>query len=188
MYQHTAAVHGGTIGRHRGIYDYKYQLLETFKDNLTRQVDEGRRQAVMEDFQSKNKVIVLNSKLDFIKPFKTQLQVHTGNVNSAPGKKDQMTVRFTTDRRQEDNGKTNEDTDRGQEDKRKTNEDRIQQTNKRKADSFTDSQEEELASAMKKRRIKKLNSSAEFQANIYRSSTPVPNSFNSSKRKLDQLD
>ena len=39
----------------------------------------------MEDLQSRNKVICLNSKLDFIQPFKTHLQVQRGSKNSAPG-------------------------------------------------------------------------------------------------------
>ena len=38
----------------------------------------------MEELQRKNKVNVLNSKLDFIQPFKTHLQVLRGNMNLAP--------------------------------------------------------------------------------------------------------
>ena len=59
--------------------------IDTFKDNMTRQVDEGRRQVIMEDLQSRNKIICLNSKLDFIQPFKIHLQVQKGNRNIAPG-------------------------------------------------------------------------------------------------------
>ena len=156
MYQHTAEVHGGVIGRDRGIYDYKYKLLETFKDNLTRQVDEGRRQGVMEDFQRKKRAIVLNSKLDFIKPFKTHVQIQTGNINTAPGRQDKIGDIFNEDRRQEAKM-----TDKP--------------TNKRKADDENEEQADQMKRHMKKRKIQKLNSSNDFKTNIQRSSTPVPN-------------
>ena len=61
-----------------------------YLSNLERLVDEGRRQSVMEDYQAKNKVIVLNSKLDFIQPMRTQLTTITKSTNSAPGRKDNI--------------------------------------------------------------------------------------------------
>ena len=175
MFQHTQAVHDGVIGRDRGIHDFKYALLETFRDNLTRQVDEGRRQMVMEDLQSKNKVSVLNSKLDFIQPFKTHLRVHSGNINIAPGTKDPKTVRFKEDRQHEDQ--------------------RQKTTNglKRKIDN----DDEHVEAAMKKKRIENLYDTCELKlySKVQRSSTPVPSSsefgaaqLNSKKRKYDDTE
>ena len=141
---------------------------------LTRQIDEGRRQSVMEDLQSKKKVVCLNSKIDFIQPFKTHLQVVKGNVNVAPGKK---MAQIREDRRPNE-------TDRRQEDKRQkeTQEDKTDKRQKRKAENDEDT----VDSEMKKRRISKLNDTKDFSAHIQRASTPIPSATNSMKRKRDE--
>ena len=128
----------------------------------------------MEDLQSKKKVVCLNSKIDFIQPFKTNLQVVKGNVNVAPGKK---LAQFREDRRQQE-------TDRRQEDKRQTEnqEDKTDKRQKRKAENHDDI----VDSQMKKRRISKLNDTEDFSAHIQRASTPIPSATNSMKRKSDE--
>ena len=66
----------------------------TFQSSLSRLVDEGRRQSVMEDYQAKKILTVLNSKIDFIQPMRTQLTTITKAVNYAPGKTDNNVPRY----------------------------------------------------------------------------------------------
>ena len=40
---------------------------------------------VFERYQQDGKVVLMNSKLDFIQPFKTTIAVHRGSLNRAPG-------------------------------------------------------------------------------------------------------
>ena len=54
--------------------DYNFHITEGFISNLRRQTNERERQTQMERYQSKGKVNVLNSKIDFNQPFK---QIYT---------------------------------------------------------------------------------------------------------------
>ena len=90
MYHHTNTNHNGIIGPNKGSLDYKFQVTDTFKSNLSRQSNEGVRQTIMEKFQTDNKVTVLNSKIDFCQPFRTNLTVinKLNNINIRPGELD----------------------------------------------------------------------------------------------------
>ena len=88
MWHHTVSHHSSIIGESRGIQDYKFIILEFFKTNLSRLCDEGRRQGIMEAYQSKGIINCLNSKLDFVQPLRTQLTVINKATNSAPGQQD----------------------------------------------------------------------------------------------------
>ena len=48
----------------------------------------------MEKFQTDKKIICLNSKIDFIKPFKTHLTIQTGNLNERPGVPERQKRKF----------------------------------------------------------------------------------------------
>ena len=85
MWNHTNAVHGGVVGNDRGLLDYRFVLLDRYRDCLSRQSSEGFRQLQIEKKQSQNRAVCLNSKIDYIKPFKTHLSVNRGNINSGPG-------------------------------------------------------------------------------------------------------
>ena len=84
MWRHTVSHHGGIIGNVKT--DYKYQLLKSHKLLISKHCNEGWRQTEMERLQQKGKVIVLNSKLDFTRPFMTHLFMHKGSSNIAPGR------------------------------------------------------------------------------------------------------
>ena len=60
------------------------------QNNLSRLVDEGRRQTIFEEYQMKNVLLVLNSKIDFVQPLRTQLTTITKSANSVPGKIDKI--------------------------------------------------------------------------------------------------
>ena len=100
MYHHTGQYHNGIIGQNRGEDDYKCILLEKFQSTMDRLIDEGHRQTIMEKFQMENKVIVLNSKIDFVQPMRTQLSVINKAVNSLPGHIDkfQPAIRLTNNK------------------------------------------------------------------------------------------
>ena len=154
---HSDAVHGGVKGDMRGIFDYKFKLIETFKDNLTRAVDEGRRQLEMEDLQTRGKVVCLKSKLDFIQPFKTHLQVNTGNRNVAPGKAETRRVDFKKENRQlnlEDR------------ESYKT----VKTRQKRKTPEYM---EDRQNCKTKRQKLDDIDDSIQFRQNIKRCSTPV---------------
>ena len=88
MYQHTATRHKGQIGPDRGSNDYLFKITSNFTDNLSRQTNEGLRQTNLEKFQAERKVSVLNSKIDFCQPMRTNLNVITKANNPAPGIQD----------------------------------------------------------------------------------------------------
>ena len=91
MWHHTKEEHSSIIGPNRGKDDYKVFSTGFFRSNLQRLVDEGRRQSVMESLQSQQKVILLNSKLDFIQPMRTQITATTRSASIAQGdQKDQL--------------------------------------------------------------------------------------------------
>ena len=96
MWQHSVSHHQGQIGVNKGINDYKFVLTGQFNTNIQRQTNEGRRQAIFEGYQEQNKLIVLNSKLDFIQPLMTQLVTRSSNINNKPGQKNRYTTRTTT--------------------------------------------------------------------------------------------
>ena len=75
MWIHTEQHHEGKIGENRGQNDYKVTVTDHFRSNLQRQIQEGVRQTRNESFQRKDKVRVLNSKIDFNKPLRTKLTV-----------------------------------------------------------------------------------------------------------------
>ena len=91
LWIHANTHHGGVIGSNNGEKDYIFVTTGYFKDNCSRQNDEGRRQSLMEAFQAQGKVILLNSKLDFIQPMRTQLALVNKNVNKTPGVPDGQT-------------------------------------------------------------------------------------------------
>ena len=106
----------------------------------------------MEDLQTRGKVVCCNSKLDFIQPFKTHLQVNTGNKNIAPGKVETRKVNFNKEDRQNKTKFRQEDRQ-----KRKT----------------PDNKEDRLESQMKRQKLDDLDDSRQFRQNVKRSSTPV---------------
>ena len=169
---HTNAVHGGLKGDMRGIYDYKYKLIETFKDNLTRAVDEGRRQLEMEDLQTRGKIICCNSKLDFIQPFKTHLQVNTGNKNVAPGKVETRKVHFNMEDQGNKETKTVKTSNKDRQ-KDKDSQDMPEDRQKRKTPDY---KEDRLESEMKRQKLADLDNSIQFRKNVNRCSTPVAES------------
>ena len=85
LWHHTNTMHGGKIGDRKGEKDYKFAITKTFRNNLGRQSDEGKRQTVLETFQQQDKVQVLNSKIDFCQPLRTRLTVINKNTNQEPG-------------------------------------------------------------------------------------------------------
>ena len=85
MYHHTNTNHGGVIGPEKGSTDYKFKITDCFRENLTRQAQEGERQTLMEKYQADNKVTVLNSKIDFCQPFRTSLAIINKSSNVKPG-------------------------------------------------------------------------------------------------------
>ena len=85
MHHHTQTNHSGVIGPSRGQSDYKIQITDRFTNNLRRQAQEGERQLLMEEYQENGKVNLLNSKLDFNKPFKSSLTVINKISNIQPG-------------------------------------------------------------------------------------------------------
>ena len=94
MWTHATQFHNSTADNFQT--DYKYVRLKKFRDNLTRQTNEGLRQTQLEHLQSKGKVRVMNSKLDFTRPFMTHLQVHSGSTNAIPGQPCPAQPRVTT--------------------------------------------------------------------------------------------
>ena len=81
LWHHTQTDHGGQIGHNKGAEDYKFAITQSFRNNLSRQTDEGKRQTVLETFQQQQKVQVLNSKTDFCQPLRTKLTVINKNTN-----------------------------------------------------------------------------------------------------------
>ena len=85
MFHHATTHHDGIIGPGKGNQDYKFQVTGHFRDNLTRQTNEGVRQTDMEKYQAENKITVLNSKIDFCQPMRTNLAVISKSNNIKPG-------------------------------------------------------------------------------------------------------
>ena len=85
MWIHTTKCHDSQIGPDKGLNDYKFIVTGRFQTNLHREIDEGRRQSVFEEYQTNKKLIVLNSKIDFIQPLRTQLVAYSKNINNKPG-------------------------------------------------------------------------------------------------------
>ena len=90
MWKHTAREHNKIIGPNNGQMDYKFIVTGRFNSNYNREIDEGRRQNVFEDLQNQRKNIVLNSKIDFIQPLRTQLAAYSKNINNRPGQNPQF--------------------------------------------------------------------------------------------------
>ena len=84
-WHHTRDDHGGEVGEVRGLSDYRFVPLRTHRDNLSRQTSEGYRQTLREHLQSQGKVKCLNSKLDFVQPLMSNINVSKGNRNFRPG-------------------------------------------------------------------------------------------------------
>ena len=74
MWHHTVESHQSIIGPNRGAQDYMMVITGTFKSSISRLVDEGRRQSVMEEYQARKVITVLNSKTDFIQPIEHNSQ------------------------------------------------------------------------------------------------------------------
>ena len=83
MWRHTVSHHGGVIGNYKK--DYKYKLLKSHKHLISKHCNEGWRQTRFEQLQHQGKVVVLNSKLDFTRPFMTHLTMQKGSGNIGPG-------------------------------------------------------------------------------------------------------
>ena len=83
MWKHTVSQHNSIISN--PMTDYKYVLLNNFKQNLTRLCNERWRQTKLEELQRDGKVKVQNSKIDFTKPFMTNLNIQRGSGNNQPG-------------------------------------------------------------------------------------------------------
>ena len=62
MWRHTLEVHGGVIGPLQGLNDYSMKVTGTFKDPLTRILDEAVR---IKDLEDDPKVNCLNSKGEY---------------------------------------------------------------------------------------------------------------------------
>ena len=77
--------HKGIIGDNRGMKDYKFQITDQYRSNIRRQAGIGERQLMMEGYQTEGKIKVLNSKIDFTKPFKSKLTALNKNINNIPG-------------------------------------------------------------------------------------------------------
>ena len=90
MWHHTTTHHQSVIGPNNGIMDYKFVLTGTFHNNLDRLVDEWHRQTVFKEYHMKNVLEVLNSKIDFVQPLRTQLTTITKSANVAPGRLDKV--------------------------------------------------------------------------------------------------
>ena len=73
MWRHAKSRHNGIIDDPRKYF--KYVLLGFFRDNLGRHCNEGSRQTRLEDLQQQGKVTVLNSKIDFTRPFMVNLNM-----------------------------------------------------------------------------------------------------------------
>ena len=95
MWLHTQQLHGGVIGMNKGQSDYKYELISCYRDNLSRQSSEGQAQLELENLQKLSKVKCLNSKVDYIKPFKTNHIILQGNSNKVPGQLDMQPISQT---------------------------------------------------------------------------------------------
>ena len=61
MWEHTRDVHGGTVGEHGGVKDFKFSVSGKFRKCLDRQVDEGLRIQRRE----REGCVLLNSKNEF---------------------------------------------------------------------------------------------------------------------------
>ena len=85
MFHHTMTDHKGIIGDNKGMTDYRFQITDQYRGNLRRQAGEGERQLMIEEYQTEGKLKVLNSKIDFTKPFKSNLTVLNKNINNVPG-------------------------------------------------------------------------------------------------------
>ena len=64
MWEHTRDVHGGTVGEHGGVKDFKFSVSGKFRKCLDRQVDEGLRIQRRE----REGCVLLNGKNEFYKP------------------------------------------------------------------------------------------------------------------------
>ena len=82
MWIHTRQFHEEQIG---GRSDYKFVITGFFTTNKERQTDESWRQKQLQVLQQEGKVMVMNSKIDFIQPLMYQLHVHRGSTNNTPG-------------------------------------------------------------------------------------------------------
>ena len=83
MWRHNLAHHGGKIRNYKT--DFKYKLLTNHKFLISKHCSEGWRQSIMEELQQKGKLQVLNSKLDFTRPFMRHLTMQTGSANTGTG-------------------------------------------------------------------------------------------------------
>ena len=83
MWRHNLSHHGGVIKNYKT--DFKYTLLNNHKHLISKHCNEGWRQSKMEELQQAGKVLVLNSKLDFTRPFMRHLTMQTGSANTGPG-------------------------------------------------------------------------------------------------------
>ena len=88
MWLHTQQQHGGVIGDNKGLSDYRFELISSYRDNLSRQSSEGHTQHQLEQLQQLNRVKCLFSKIDYIKPFKTNHVITQGSSNRVPGQPD----------------------------------------------------------------------------------------------------
>ena len=96
MWFHTRDAHNSEVRPDNGAMDYKMVQTGSFQSNLARLVDEGKRQTIMEEYQNKQVIQVLNSKIDFVQPLRTKLTILNKNINYAPGRPDRPTLQQNT--------------------------------------------------------------------------------------------
>ena len=84
MWHHSQAKHQGIIGADQGLLDYKFEILYTFRKNMSRQAEEGIRQTDLEGPEQLGVLTCMNSKIDFVKPLKTSMRTYCGNQKANP--------------------------------------------------------------------------------------------------------
>ena len=64
MWRHTESIHNGNIGVGGGVKDYKMEVLDIYKEALTRIIGEAVR---IEEQEKNKKVLSLNSKSEYFR-------------------------------------------------------------------------------------------------------------------------
>ena len=81
LWRHTRDNHYGTFGDDRGCQDYKMEKINNLPKALDRLAFEGQIIQELEDLQTQNKAICLNSKLDFRQSHSVTLNFSSGANN-----------------------------------------------------------------------------------------------------------
>ena len=81
MWVHTEDSHEGVLGENRGMEGYKFVPIHEYRNNMTRQCQEGPQQLEVEKLQKQQKVKCLTKKIDYIWPFKMSFTLSHGSNN-----------------------------------------------------------------------------------------------------------